>query len=290
VVGTRAVRLRDSETQHLVARIRTDEGRNQVVDLGPRERAQQRLSLREGDRIRVRGRTATVQDRQLLLASSVQTDEGSFTIPRNQQRQQQQRQAGSRSDRVQGRATQQFIEQHDENGDGRISRSELPEGMREQFEQLDRNGDSRLSQSELAQHAARMTARLVPLEVTYIWFTDANRGHIDLNDLQQAYKLLQQIDENSDGELAQNELRERREQVVSQWIDSLLERCDENSNDTISQQEARGTLLGQQFDQFDRNSDGQLSRRELRQFADRDGESYVSEGEARRRQQEQQRQ
>ena len=199
--------------------------------------------------------------------------------------QSQQRSQSTPMNRRQQPSAQRFIAQYDEDGNGRLSRQELPRRMSQQFEQLDRNDDGQLSQSELRQHAGRMAHRAIPVEITYIWITDAQRGRLDLNDLQQAYQLLQRIDQNNDGQLARQELQERREQVVSQWISSLVDRADENGDNEISQSEARGTLLSRRFDRFDRNQDGHISRNELRRIAGQGSEeSYVRE-EARQREQ-----
>jgi Ca2+-binding EF-hand superfamily protein len=195
-------------------------------------------------------------------------------------RQQQQQQSSSavRSNRQDMQAAQQFIERFDENGDRRLSRDELPQRLSQQFSQLDRNNDSRLSVSELQRHARRMMPRAIPVEITYIWVTDAQRGRLDLNDLQQAYQLLQRIDEDNNGRLSRNEVQQRREEVVSHWINALLERNDENNDNALSPREAEGTLLSRSFRQIDRNGDRQISRNELRRVAEQgDQESYVRE-------------
>jgi Ca2+-binding EF-hand superfamily protein len=202
-----------------------------------------------------------------------------------QQQQQQQRSTSARSRRENQQEVQRFIQRFDENGDRRLSRQELPERLEQQFSQLDRNNDSRLSASELERHSQRMAAQPIPVEITYIWITDAHRGRMNVNDLQQAYQLLQRIDEDNNGQLTRSEIQDRREEVVAQWINSMMERTDQNGDRAISQREAQDTLLSRSFNRVDRDGDGQLSRNELRRIASQDSrESFVREEDRQREQ------
>ncbi len=66
----RKIRMRDSEQQFVIARVRTDEGRTAKVLLGK----QQQLSgfdLSDGDRIEVEGRRGRINDQPVLVASKV---------------------------------------------------------------------------------------------------------------------------------------------------------------------------------------------------------------------------
>lgn len=175
----------------------------------------------------------------------------------------QQGQGPGRSDGV--RDPQQFIQDHDDDGDGQLDRQELPRRMRDQFERLDRNRDGSLTKEELSQHAGRVSQRqqALPLEVVYIWISDADRGHLSLNELQRAYDTLQKIDGDGNGELSQSELRTRQTQIASRWAKMIADRLDENDDGRVNKSEAEGTFSGTEFTKLDRNGNGGLSVDEL---------------------------
>jgi Ca2+-binding EF-hand superfamily protein len=53
----------------------------------------------------------------------------------------------------------EFIRKHDQNGDGYLMRSEMPDRMYDDFDRLDTNGDRYLSRNEIQQHALREESR-----------------------------------------------------------------------------------------------------------------------------------
>jgi len=167
-----------------------------------------------------------------------------------------------------------FIQRHDRDGDGYLSRNELPNDMQQDFESLDRDHDGYLSRKELqkhAQEAQRMAA--MPIDVTYVWVIDANAGNLDVKDLQDAYNALQKIDKNNDGKISQQELRDRREHVVSQWCDRCFNALDTNGDGELSQEEAQDSSFGEEFDKFDRNRDGALTKSEIHHELEKEFES-----------------
>jgi Ca2+-binding EF-hand superfamily protein len=184
-----------------------------------------------------------------------------------------------------------FVHQYDEDDDGYLSRRELPLSMREHFHDLDRDGDDYLSRSELERHSARLLSavrqhamqssgnsgrifQVAPVDVTYEWVVDADSGQVNLEDLQNAYEVLRQIDQNGDGRITRSELRDRREQIVSTWIDHSFEQFDEDGDGAITQQEANQTLLQERFDRLDRNGDAELTRGELRRSVETASEHW----------------
>lgn len=174
-----------------------------------------------------------------------------------------------------------FVRRQDDDDDGRLSRQELPPKMRSGFDRIDRDSDGYLSRSELRQHAARAASNQSPVVVTYVWVLGANQGSVKLADLQQAYSVLQEIDQDEDGEISREELRERHQKIASRWLDKCFQQHDENDDDQITRREAEGTHLSKRFDKLDRNSDDKLTRSELRQsFQSASGRSQ-SQGEAR---------
>lgn len=159
----------------------------------------------------------------------------------------------------------EFIQKHDQNQDGQLSKQELPEAKRSGFAQLDQDRNGQLSAAELRQHSARMTQRRLPVEVTYVWVVETNQGRAKLEELQQAYDLLSKIDANGDGTIAPNELKEQQQKVATQWIDRSFERLDANGNDELTPEESRDSLIGRCFKRLDANKDSKLTRAELRE-------------------------
>jgi Ca2+-binding EF-hand superfamily protein len=104
----------------------------------------------------------------------------------------------------------------------------------------------------------------MPVEVTYIWITGANRGRLDVNELQQVYTLLRRADQNGDGRLTTAELRQQRQKVASECVECILESRDENNDGELTRSEARGTAVAFDFSRIDRNSDGSVTKDELR--------------------------
>jgi Ca2+-binding EF-hand superfamily protein len=157
-----------------------------------------------------------------------------------------------------------FMERHDRDDDGYLSRRELPSDMRQDFGKLDRDHDGYLSRKELQRHAQEAQRRgAKPVEVAYLWIIDANSGSVELKDLQDAYQELQKIDQDNDGKITRSELMARREHVASQWCDKCFDRMDQDNDGELSQSEAQESAFGEQFSDFDRNQDGYLTKSEI---------------------------
>gem|GEM_PF-3413405 len=73
VLATREFRMEDADDDNLFARIRTDDGRNMVLNLGPASRAE-RLDLRRGDDIKALVTRGTHKDRVVPVAHRVRHD------------------------------------------------------------------------------------------------------------------------------------------------------------------------------------------------------------------------
>lgn len=83
IVSTRKVRLRNSDVQHLLARIRLDNDRLQVVDLGPANNPDlKNLSLNAGDRISATGRMVDTGTAEVVFAASVRSGDEQVKIER----------------------------------------------------------------------------------------------------------------------------------------------------------------------------------------------------------------
>lgn len=181
-------------------------------------------------------------------------------------------------DEAAGEGVRGFIKRHDSDNDGYLSRSEIPKDMRNDFNDLDRDGDGYLSRKELQQHAREaMREASMPVDVTYVWVLDANAGHLDPQDLQDAYDVLKKIDKDHDGRISQKELRDRREHVVSQWCDKCFSQLDEDGDGELSQSEAQDTTFGEEFDKFDSNQDGALTKSEIHRQLQNEFESQSAQ-------------
>lgn len=96
------------------------------------------------------------------------------------------------------------------------------------------------------------------------WLVDASRNRIRQEDLQEAYSLLSEIDQNGNGKISQDELQARRQQVASRMVDKCFNNHDDNEDDRLTRQEAQGTALSGQFSELDQNGDGKVSRSEVK--------------------------
>ncbi|MEX2175963.1 MAG: hypothetical protein WD872_16495 [Pirellulaceae bacterium] len=206
----------------------------------------------------------------------------------------------------------EFIRRHDQNDDGYLMRSELPSRMYDEFTRIDQDDDRYLTRSEVQQYAsqtrrssssasrntagrgqsessARMSSsQSSPAEVVYVWMIDANQGQMELSEVQEAYALLAKFDADSDGEISQSELNERREQVVSNWCDQCFDKLDKNGDDTLTRTEAGGSVIAERFDHFDQNGNDSLTKEEVKssveeRFAARSQGAIADENEDSRR-------
>lgn len=70
VIGIKTVSVADTKIEHRVARVRGENGRVLIVELGPKSQTD-KLGLKNGDMIQVRGALATAGDFQILVAQQV---------------------------------------------------------------------------------------------------------------------------------------------------------------------------------------------------------------------------
>jgi len=122
-----------------------------------------------------------------------------------------------------------FIKRFDKNGDGYLTKDELPPRLAALFDKMDANGDGKLDKKEVTVMLQVLRKRLGVAAGT----TDKKPA-------------------------AQPDF--------DRMVANLLERMDTNKDGKISKEEARGPLANN-FDRFDTNKDGYLDRSELRQAA-----------------------
>ena len=128
-----------------------------------------------------------------------------------------------------------FIKRFDKNGDGYLTKDELPPALTRAFDKMDVNGDGKLDRKEVA----------AMLQIL--------RRRFGLNDAQAAKN---------------NKTKKPDSPSVDRMVANWLERMDANQDGKISKEEAKAALAAN-FERFDLNKDGFLDKNELRQVAER---------------------
>jgi Ca2+-binding EF-hand superfamily protein len=202
-----------------------------------------------------------------------------------------------------GQGAQQFLEmlkRLDANGDGKVSKSEVPEGARERLQPVfDRAGTDEI---DLKQMAARMQQFQRPgaggdvprLPILVALDADGDR-RISADEFAKAAEKFRDLDRNGDGFLDAQEIMggpigfarpempadgqpRRPGQPNARPLDApnleqLLTRLDKDGDGALSESEAPERMK-ERFSEIDKDSDGKLSKDELRnaprpQFRDR---------------------
>ncbi|MBW8883716.1 MAG: EF-hand domain-containing protein [Planctomycetia bacterium] len=139
----------------------------------------------------------------------------------------------------------QFFERLDANKDGKLSKDELPEQMRERFAQMDGNGDGFVSPEEFARGAMAYGKRPPGAPATPASTTPQTAGQPRPNpagapNRQELEALFDRTDANSDGKLTKDEIPEDR-----RGMRAILER----TGDSITKEQfMRGMLAMMQGD------------------------------------------
>jgi len=165
-----------------------------------------------------------------------------------------------------------FMKKYDKNGDGCLSRSELPPLLQHRFAEFDTNKDGKLSVEELRAHMeclqnwqAHMEHRRARLMAFGGYVSNvASSDRPVLKLVQNAYELLQRTDANRDGKIDAEEWDAARQKLREARIDAMLERQGAGKDGKISKAQAYGRLR-RHFDQWDLNHDGFIDREELNQ-------------------------
>ena len=190
---------------------------------------------------------------------------------------------------------EEMFKRADANGDGKISKEEAPERLKERFDRLDANTDGSVDKEEFVRAMARIANAggqpggapgqpprgefVVGAMVLKALDADGN-GEISASEIADAPKALAKFDKNSDGKLDKEEMLaqaprpEGRPGVPGDGRPGLeamaqrLKEADKNGDGKLSKEEAPERLQ-QVFDRIDGNSDGQIDAAEMREFFQR---------------------
>jgi Ca2+-binding EF-hand superfamily protein len=161
----------------------------------------------------------------------------------------------------------------DKNGDGVLTKDEVPERMQGIFTRIDTDHDGKITQDEIKASAStqkgpngraerggnptRMDPILNALD------TDHD-GVISAAEIAAAPASLKALDKDGDGEISQAELRPRQ-MTPNDRAKHMLDEWDTNKDGKLSKAESPDRMQ-QQFDTLDTNHDGVLTEEELTVF------------------------
>ncbi len=198
----------------------------------------------------------------------------------------------------------EFLSRLDKNGDGKISKDEAPDRMKENFDRLDANKDGFIGLDEFGRGSAGPGGRpggtppgapvpggLPPLPVLRALDAD-NDGELSKAEIEGASKALAALDKNGDGKLSREEIlpnmpaggipgrpgAEGRPGQPGQpgapgrpnpeEMLRRLKEADKNGDGKISKEEAPDRMK-ENFDRIDANGDGQIDETELKTMFER---------------------
>jgi Ca2+-binding EF-hand superfamily protein len=158
----------------------------------------------------------------------------------------------------------------DRNGDGVLTKDEVPERMQGMFDRIDTNHDGKLTQDEIkasasaqhgpngrAQRGGEPTSRDPLLKAL-----DTNQdGVISADEIAAAPTSLKTLDKDGDGTITQAEVRPPQ-MTPTDRAKHMLDEWDTNKDGKISKPEAPDRMQ-QQFETVDTNHDGFLTEDEL---------------------------
>jgi Ca2+-binding EF-hand superfamily protein len=192
---------------------------------------------------------------------------------------------------------EQLIKRFDKNGDGFLSKDELPMFLGKAFDASDKNGDGKLDREEVAAlqkllrnfFAAGAEPKTAPpsKEIEQIvnnllkQFDTDKDGKISRKEAKgQILAIFDQYDANKDGFLDRTELRALAERIQANQkglppkggpgpaydFDAL----DRNADGRLTKEELKGTPLYERFAEIDTDGNGMIDRREFEAFLARD--------------------
>ncbi len=161
-------------------------------------------------------------------------------------------------------AASKYLKEHDKNGDGSLSRDELPADQRDSFADLDTNKDSKLSADELKQHAERVVfvPVPVPVEIVSLYVVEGADDEPTLKQVQETYDMLRKAATNNDGKITKDEATAAREHAIQKRVDSLFKQNDKNNDGKLSKDECPDSMTAM-FKRADKDGNGSITKDEL---------------------------
>jgi Ca2+-binding EF-hand superfamily protein len=191
----------------------------------------------------------------------------------------------------------EFLKRFDKNKDGLLSRDELPMYLARAFERYDANGDGKLDRREVQEMLQGLRVFFgvpAPANPQVEAFVDKLLAQLDTNKDGKISKAeakgplavnFEQIDQNKDGFLDRNELRAVAARVLANpkgpgfkgkggpfkgfgpGLD--FDAYDRDADGRLTRDEVRGTPLEKLFEQIDTNRDGRISREEFEAYLEK---------------------
>jgi len=159
-----------------------------------------------------------------------------------------------------------FFKDFDKNGDGVLTRDELPPELRSSFERIDANRDGKITRAELSRGIQHLQPRRRPSDMIYMLIEMSDAHEDSVAEVQRAYDILRKLDKNRDGKIDPDELKAERTRLLKSRVDSLFKQLDTDEDGRISRREAKGQIR-EDFDEIDRNQDGYIEPEELMRAA-----------------------
>ena len=173
---------------------------------------------------------------------------------------------------------QQFFERLDRNGDGVLTKDELPERLQERLERLDQNQDGKLTRDELRRVGfQRRGDRRRPvggplLDRAFNRFDRNNDGFLTPDELpERARERFMRADQDGDGKVSKDEFRRMVAAFQPPWGgdrsrdsaagQNLFRLLDSNRDGRLSRSELQNAV--KILDRLDRNGNGLLEQQEI---------------------------
>jgi Ca2+-binding EF-hand superfamily protein len=163
---------------------------------------------------------------------------------------------------VKDETVEKFIQAHDANKDGSLSKDELPENYQDAFDEIDANKDGKLSKQELIDGWHLLHPHHRPSDFIYVMIEMSDNDEECVKELQAIYTTLRKLDHDKDGKLNVSDLQAAREKIFADRVDYIFKHMDKKKTGKISKDDALGEVKIH-FDEIDANKDGFIDREEM---------------------------